>query len=272
MAINFAQKYSDVVDERFIKASFTQAAVNTNFDFNGVNTVNVYSIPTADMTDYTMSGSERYGTPTELQDSVQTLVLEQDRSFTFTIDRRNYEDTMMTKEAGRALRRQLDEKVIPEVDAYRLGVIVEGAGETATGAITASNAYTAFLKGITTLLDNKAPLAGTFAFVSSNFYTQIRLDPAFIKASDIAQDMLVRGQVGAIEGVPIIHVPASYLPTGLEFVISNSIAVPSAQKIADYKIHDNPPGINGWLVEGRIYYDAWVLDNKSPVIYAHKAA
>lgn len=224
------------------------------------------------MADYTMTGSARYGTPAELQDTIQTLVLSQDRSFTFTIDRRNYEDTMMVKEAGRALARQLREVVIPEIDTYRLGKIAAGAGNTGTGAITSGNAYTSFLKGVTTLLDAKAPLAGTFAFIGSNFYTQIRLDPAFIKASDTAQNMLVRGQVGAVEGIPLVLVPASYMPTGLEFVLTNRLAVPSAQKIADYKIHDNPPGINGWLVEGRIYYDAWVLKNKEDVIYAHSAS
>lgn len=34
-----------------------------------------------------------------------------------------------------------------------------------------------------------------------------------------------------------------------------------------YKTHDNPPGINGALVEGRICYDAFVLENKAKAIY-----
>jgi len=34
-----------------------------------------------------------------------------------------------------------------------------------------------------------------------------------------------------------------------------------------YKQHENPQGINGWLVEGRIYYDAFVLKNKKTAIY-----
>lgn len=271
MAINYASKYSDIVDERFFKASFTQAAVNTNYDFAGVQTVNVYSIPIAAMNNYTMSGSARYGTPTELEDTVQELKMERDRSFTFTIDRRNYTDTMMTKEAGRALSRQLDEVVIPEVDTYRIGKMAATPGTTRVTAITNTNAYSEFLTGVTTLLDAKAPIAGTFAFVGSNFYKQIRLDSSFIKASDMAQDMLVRGQVGSVEGIPIIHVPATYLGSGVEFIISNKIAVPSAQKIESYKIHDNPPGINGWLIEGRIYYDAWVLNNKKSAIYLQRS-
>lgn len=273
MAINFAEKYSSQVDERFTQVSVTQNAFNQDLDFTGVNTVNVYSIPTAPMNDYTMSGDNRYGTPDELGDTVQAFTLTQDRSFTFTIDRRNYADTMMVKESGRALSRQLDEVVIPEVDKYRISVLAANAGNTSAAVpITQANAYESFLVGVETILDNKAPVAGTFAFISTGFYRYIRLDTAFIQASDMAQNMLITGQVGMIENIPIIFVPKSYMPANVEFLITNRIAAWSAQKIADYKIHDNPPGINGWLVEGRIYHDAGVFQNKAPAIYVHKGA
>ena len=38
-------------------------------------------------------------------------------------------------------------------------------------------------------------------------------------------------------------------------------------KLTDYFIHHNPPFINGDLVEGRIVYDAFVLENKAKAIY-----
>ena len=273
MAINFAEKYASIVDERFTQASLTQNAFNSDLDFTGVNVVNVYSIPTAPMNDYTMSGTGRYGTPQELGDTVQTFQLTQDRSFTFTIDRRNYEDTMLVKDAGRALARQLDEVVIPEVDTYRIAALAAGAGTTSTPtAISQANAYENFLIGVGTLKDNKAPLAGTFAYISNNFFRYIRLDPSFIQASDVAQNMLVTGQVGMIENIPLIYVPTSYMPTGTEFLITNRIAAWAAQKIADYKIHENPPGINGNLVEGRLYHDCGIFDNKKKAIYAHISA
>ena len=55
----------------------------------------MYSVPTAAMNDYTKEGSNRYGTPKELENTVQELTMNQDRSFTFTIDRGNYNDTQM---------------------------------------------------------------------------------------------------------------------------------------------------------------------------------
>lgn len=62
------------------------------------------------------------------------------------------------------------------------------------------------------------------------------------------------------------------LPEGVLFFITHKIATTSPVKLSEYKIHDNPPGINGWLVEGRVYYDAFVLDNKKNAIYVHKKA
>lgn len=272
MAVNVASKFESKVQERFNLASQTEMAVNNEYDFVGVNAINVYSINTVAMNDYSMSGMSRYGTPSELGNTKQTMVLTKDRSFTFTIDKRNNQDTMMTMDAGKALRRQIDEVVIPEVDTYRISVMAAGAGTNATPApITKTNAYTAFLDGVTTLLENKVPMAGTFAYISTNFYKMIRQDDAFIKASDMAQDMLVRGSVGMIEGVQLIHVPSAYLPADLEFMITNRMATLGAQKLAEYKIHENPPGVNGALVEGRIYFDAFVLDNKKKAIYVHKA-
>jgi hypothetical protein len=56
------------------------------------------------------------------------------------------------------------------------------------------------------------------------------------------------------------------------FIITNQIATVAPVKLAEYKVHDNPPGINGFLVEGRVYYDAFVLDNKAGAIYKHLTA
>ena len=53
--------------------------------------------------------------------------MQKDRAFTFTIDKKSEDDTMGTMEAGAALRRQIDEVVIPEIDTYRIAKLVAGA-------------------------------------------------------------------------------------------------------------------------------------------------
>ena len=88
----------------------------------------------------------------------------------------------------------------------------------------------------------------------------------------MAQDMLVNGSVGMVDGVNIVPVPSSYLPANVELLIVHKSAMVSPFKLSEYKTHIDPPGINGALVEGRIYYDAFVLNNKKNGIVVHKNA
>lgn len=270
MAVNYAEKYATVIDEKFSEESRTEAAINKNYDFSGVNKVNVYSIPTVPLQDYDMTAeSNRYGTPVELGSDVQTLELTQDKSFTFTIDRRNNTDTQMQISAASALARQLRDVIAPTVDKYRLAKLVENApeGNVKEETLSSSTAYSSFLDASMTLFDSHVPPDGRIAFVSPEFYKAIKLDKAFTSIGDKAHEIAVNGAVGVIDKTIIIVIPTDYLPTGTNFIITHPCAMTSPIKIADYKLHDNPQGINGWLVEGRIYYDAFVLKNKKSAIY-----
>lgn len=273
MAINYAEKYSSKVDERFKVGSFVTGVINKDYDFTGVKTVQVYSIDTAPMNDYKRTGNNRYGNPTDLGDTVQELTITQDRSFTFVIDKGDESEQAGAKNAGVALRRQLDEVVIPEFDKYVIGKIVAGAGTTKTAAITKDDAYSAFLDGTEVLDEAKVPTVGRVVLATPAYFKKIKLDAAFVKNSDLAQDEIVfKGQVGQIDGVPTIKVPSSYFPANTEFVITHPVATTAPVKLAEYKIHEDAPGISGDLAEGRTIYDAFVLENKKSAIYAHKSA
>lgn len=274
MAVNYAAKFDEKVDERFAKEALSTGIVNQDFDFLGVDTVKVYSIPTSGMNDYKTTGQNRYGDAEELGNTVQTMTMKKDRSFTFTIDKKSEQDTNGVMEAGKALARQLSEVVIPEVDTYRFATIVAGADtdHIATDSVTKTNAYELVLDGQVKLTDALVPTAGRVLHVSPKFYKLIKLDPTFVKNSDLGQEIAVKGQVGMIDGLPVVLTPTSRLPQNVEFIIAHPVATPSPVKLEDYKIHDNPPGINGKLVEGRIRYDAFVLDNKKKAIYVHKSA
>ncbi|MDD6484893.1 MAG: N4-gp56 family major capsid protein [Clostridiales bacterium] len=268
MAVNYAVKYASKIDERFASEALTDRAVNKDYDFVGVKTVNVYSIPTSPMNDYTREGAERYGTPQELQNTVQEMTVTKDRSFTFSIDRGNFDDTQMTSAAGAALQRQIREVIIPEIDAYRLKKMYESASKEVR-AVDSSSAYDAFLDGTAALMDARVPVSDCIAFISSTFYKSIKSDPSFIKNGDLSQKMLIKGQVGMIDGIAVVAVPADLLPSpSMNFMIAYKNATVAPVKLSEYKIHDNPPGINGWLVEGRVYYDAFVLSNKAAGLYA----
>lgn len=250
--INYAEKYSQVVDERFALASLTAGMANTEYEWIGVETVNVYSIPTAPMNNYTLTGSSRYGTPSELENAVQEMKVTQDRSFTFTIDRKSHDDTMMVMEAGRALDRQLREVAIPEIDTYRIAAYVAGCKSAHvhnSANVSASNAYSLFLAAQEDLDNAKVPQGGRFALVTPAFLNFLKQDNNFIKEADMSQRITITGVVGEVDGVYIIKAPSSYFPAGIHCIVTNRMVMPSPVKLQDYKIHIDPPGINGWLVD-----------------------
>lgn len=273
MAINLASKYSKKVDERFALESFTEnIGLNKNYDWAGVKTVTVYSIDTAPMNDYTRTGTARYGVAAELGDTKKDYTLTKDRSFTYTIDRGNYTEQLMVKEAGKSLARQIKEVVVPEIDTYRLATWSAAAianGKTASVAVTKDNAYLMLLNAQEALDEAKVPVAGRICFGTPKYINLLKQDPTFIKASDIAQNLLIKGQVGEVDGVRIIKVPSTYFPANHDFILLHPSCSVSPKKLEDYKIHDNPPGINGWLVEGRQIYDCFVLEAKKDAVYAH---
>ena len=268
MAIEYATRYASKVDERFALASMTACAVNHDYDWEGVSTVKVYSVPTVALNDYQLTGDSRYGTPGELDNVTQTMTLSQDKAFTFTIDRRSADDAEGAMQAGRALRREIDEVVIPAVDAWRLRRMIASAGGSATNVtVTAENAYQTFLNGQTALMEARAPRAGRVCFCTPGYYNLIKQDQAFIRAGDLSQRMLVNGSLGMIDGVNVVPVPSSYLPEGAHFLLTHPAATVGPVKLESYKAHIDPPGLSGTLVEGRVRYDAFVLTSKAGAIW-----
>ena len=253
--------------------SLATGFTNSDYNWEGVKTLSVYSIPTVALSDYNReASSSRYGTPSELQDTVQTMQVSQDKGFTFIIDKGNKIDSMNVRDAGKALRREIDEVIVPTEDKYVFGKIAQGAiaaNNYGTGALSKANAYEKFLAGQTALDNNLVPATGRIAAVNASTLALLKQDSAFVLASEMGQKIKINGVVGELDGVKIVKVPDNYLPTNCQFIITHPSVTVKAEKIKDYKIHDNPPGISGNLVEGRVYYDAFVLDAKKDGIYAH---
>lgn len=271
MAVNLAAKYSNKVDERYYAESQALMGTNKDYDWEGVDTVKVYQVDVVPMNDYTRSGTNRYGTPSELGNTVQTMQLTRDRSFTFTIDKANRNQTMMVMEAGKSLSRQEREVIMPEYDRYIFGkqaaAAVTNNNFVMATDISSTNAYSKFLKMDETLGNNLIPQKGRIAYCSYGFCNLLMLDPAFIKYSDKSQEMVIRGELGEVDGVKIVKVPASQLPQGVSCLLVHPSATVAPQQLKEYKTHVDPPGINGWLVEGRHMYDAFVLDAKKNGLY-----
>lgn len=270
MAINLATKFSDKVDERFASESKTSLVTNKDYDFIGTHSIKIYSVGVAEMGDYgrNTEGTSRYGTPKDLENEVQEVSMEQDRSFTFVIDKMDEEETLGAMNAGKALARQLKEVVIPEVDTYTYKKMADNAGTKVTETITDDNAYNAIVAGNEVLDEGKVPTEGRVVTCTPAFNSHLKKDKNAVLETEIGQDMRIKGVVANMDGVTIQKVPSSLLPTKQNFILSHSVATTQAIKLADYKIHTDAPGVSGSLVEGRIYYTAFVRNNKKIAIYS----
>lgn len=271
MAIDLATQFLPYVDEQFSTESKISLLTNQDFDWTGAHTVKVYKVSTSAMNDYDRAGSStgsRYGSVAALSTTLEEFTLAKDRSFTFAIDKLDSDETKRNVEAASALARQTRQVVIPEVDTYTLGKMVTGAGTAPTAvALTASNIYTKILDGSAELDNAEAPDSGRVLVVTPAVYQIMKQSTEIVMNTEIGQDMRVKGVIGNLDGLSVMKVPANRLPAAFGFMIAHPCATVAPKKLEDYKVHQDPPGISGDLVEGRLCYDAFVLDNKKKAIY-----
>lgn len=278
LSIELATKFAPYTDEKFKAESKASLLTNQDFDFVGANIVKVYKISTAEMNNYVRHpidgyAQSRYGTPKDLDATTETFQLEKDRSFTFVIDKLDADETAQQLGAAKALERQLREIVIPEVDTRVYSVMCKDAGtKPMPVTLTATNIYEEILKASNALDNEEVPETGRQLVVTPDVLHLMKQCKDIIMETDIGNDLRIRGVISNLDGANVIKVPAVRLPEGFGFMLAHPSATVAPTKLADYKIHQDPPGISGSLVEGRICYDAFVLDNKKNAIYYQEMA
>ena len=273
MAINLTTKFLPYTDELFATESKKSLLTNNDFDWTGAHTVKVYKVGTSEMTDYNRNPVEgftgsRYGIVKDLDATTEEFTLKKDRSFTFAIDKLDTDETAQQLAAASALARQQRQVVIPEVDAYTYGVMAENAGHKPEAVeLTEDNIYTEIVNANNALDNAEVPETDRQLVVSPDVYTLMKKSKDIVMETDISAEMRLKGVIAMIDGAQVIKVPATRLPENFGFMLAHPVATVAPVKLEDYKIHLDPPGINGSLIEGRLCYDTFVLDNKKNAIY-----
>ncbi|MBQ7859878.1 MAG: hypothetical protein IJ347_07095 [Faecalibacterium sp.] len=273
MSIDLVTKFSPHVDEIFTKESKLSLLTNHDYEWSGAHTVKVYKVSTVGMNDYGRAGAaegnwSRYGSVASIDATTEDMMVKKDRSFTFVLDKLDQDETAQALTAATALARQQREVVIPEVDSYVYGVMCENAGtKPAAVELTAEKIYSEILKGSEALDNALVSDTGRVLVVTPAVYTLMKKAPDIIMETDIGQQQRIKGVIAMLDGMEVVRVPASRLPEGFGFMIAHPCATVAPTKLEDYHIHADPPGISGSLIEGRIVYDAFVLENKTKAIY-----
>lgn len=273
MAIDLATKFAPYTDEQFKAESKRALVTNHDYDWTGAHTINVYKITSADMNDYHRHGPDSgeiscFGPIGTLNASTEEMRLKKDRSFIFSIDLLDNDETANQLAAASALARQNREVVIPEVDTYTYNVMCENAGtKPAAKELTAENIYSEILEASRVLDDAEAPEDHRVLVVSPATYQLMKKSKEIILETDIGENMRVRGVIGNLDGLSVQKIPANRLPAKFGFMVAHPIATVAPVKLEDYYINTKTIYCSGAVVTGRICYDAFVLDNKAKAIY-----
>lgn len=272
MARELVTRYAPYVDEIFSQESKKSLLTNNDFDFDGAGTVKIYKVSTADMNDYGRNGAaegnwSRYGKVADLDATTETMTLSKDRSFTFVIDKLDENETARQLSGATALARQVRNVVVPEVDTHVYTKVAAGAGTVLEVELTSTNIYDQILLASKTLDDELVPEEGRVLVVTPDVYRLMKLNNEIVMETEVGADMRKKGIISNLDGAAVVKVPAVRLPKNFGFILTHPCATTAPTKLEDYNTHLNPPGINGTLVEGRIVYDAFVLENKKKAIY-----
>jgi hypothetical protein len=293
-SIALASKFQAILDEVYKHASLTASmdALSKPVNFGGANAVNVFKVSTVGLGTYSRDTGYPVG---DVTGAWETLTLTASRGRAFSIDRMDDEETLgmaFGKVASEFIRTQ----VVPEVDAYRFDKYASWSGITQVGTpvalTTGAAVLAAFDVAMASLDANGIPAEGRKLFVSTTIYQLLKASITRTLANETSADR----RVFTLDGVEIVSVPQTrfykgitldagatstvggFAKTGttgrdINFLLVHPTACLQVTKLEDLKIFT--PEVNqktdAWLVQYRLYHDAFVYANKVLGVYSHIA-
>ncbi len=289
-SIALAQKFQPILDEIYKRESLTARmdAKTKPVNFAGANVVQVFKTDPIGLGKYDRVSGYPAG---QVVGSWETLTLATERGRSFVIDRMDDEETLgmaFGTLAGEFIRT----KVVPEVDAYRFSKYAS------TASINAATPGTLDANGIIKALDDakleldkdEVPAEGRLLYISDNCLNLLESKVSRFLGNENAVDK----RVTKYSGMEVIMVPQTRFYKGItlddgatvdaggysktvstgkdiNFMIIHPSAVLQVAKHDALKVFspDENQTTDGWLMQYRLYHDAFVYANKLNGIYLH---
>jgi hypothetical protein len=221
-----------------------------------------------------------------------TLSIERGRAF--VIDRMDDEETLGMA-FGTLASEFIRTEVAPELDAYRFAKYAGTSGiQTVEGATLDANSILTAIDAAKLALDqNEVPREGRLLYISDACLNLLEGKVSRF----LANENVVDRTVNRFDGMEVIMVPQTRFYTkvtldagasvdaggysktsntgkDVNFMIIHPSSVLQVTKHAALKVFtpEENQTTDGWLVQYRIYHDAFVYDNKVKGIYLHKKA
>ena len=264
--INYATKYAAKIAERFKRASVTDDDCGHEYTWIDPKskTIRVGSVNTVPETEYQRSGDARFGTTYDVGDTLQEMTCEKAPAFSFTIDALDGTDQAIEKSAAKALRRQLDEVTVPNMDKHRIKKWCMGANiqKLETAAPTKSTIGGLIIDLNAAMTDALVPLNNRTLYIGTEYYKLLKQMPDWVGIDSLGKKALAQGVVGEFDGCRVKPIPSSYMPKGVYFFIKYKGCTVDPVKLAQYDILPKVKGYSGPVVQGVTYYDSFVLGAK----------
>ena len=291
-SIDLVTKFQPILDEIYKNASLTARmdAKTKPVDFMGANVVKVFKTSLVGMGTYSRTNGYPSG---DVTGTWEALILAASRGRAFSIDRMDDEESLgmaFGTLAGEFIRT----KVVPEVDAYRFAKYASWSGiSTVSEAAltTAAAVLAAFDAGMTQMDNDEVPTEGRLFYISTAIYGLLK---AAISRS-LGNEQSADRRVKMLDNVEVIPVPQTrfytqitldpgsssdaggYTKTAstsrdINFMLVHPTAVLQATKHEKLKIFDPDENqtADAWLMQYRLYHDAFVYENKTKGVYLHK--
>ena len=278
MAVNLKTDYSPLLDKRFTQKSLTEQWCGHDYNWDGDETIKVWTLGQVQIHDYWNNNSaftaNRFtggNAPTELQDEINSYTLKNRKSFAATIDITNNQDQANIKKANSVLKQVWDEQIVPLIDKDRLTTWATGAGTAVlnTTALTDQTILRQILVGSSVLNNNLVARDGRVCFVTESMAVECKLVEQLAHNDAYTSKALVNGEITKLNGMPIVSVPDSWMPTGVEFMIKYKRSSADPMKLKMLRSNNNVPGLAGTLIEGLVRFDSFVLAQKAMGIYVY---
>jgi len=287
-SIALAQKFQPILDEIY-KASSLTARMDAKIkpvNFAGANVVQVFKTDPIGLGKYNRVSGYPAG---QVVGSWETLTLATERGRSFVIDRMDDEETLgmaFGTLAGEFIRT----KVAPELDAYRFSKYASTSSiNAATPATLDANTIIPALDAAKLELDkDEVPAEGRILYISDTCLSYLEGKVSRFLGNENAVDK----RVTKYSGMEVIMVPQTRFYKGItlddgatvdaggyskgsgkdiNFMIIHPTAVLQVAKHDSLKVFtpEQNQTTDGWLMQYRLYHDAFVYANKLNGIYLH---
>ena len=256
-SINYAAIFNRILDEKFYILPRTMWMEDTNpgIVWQGGKEVKIPQLSTDGLG--TMSG---YRAPQgDLTLGWETKVLQWYRGRNFSIGRYDVDETNFALNVGNALRVFLNEKVIPEIDALRIGQVAQAAisygriKAQAAASITTANILGLLLADIADVQDKIGETEQLYIQISTGLKSLLEQSTQITRYLNV-KDFAVRSATLRLEALNdqyLIGTPSAYMHS----VYQLNDGVTGGQTVGGVTFTNLGPNVN-WIIAARPAVDA----------------